>query len=95
MDFQQHLKMLLEEKHWPYSLKKEQETALNSVYQGQHTLCVYPTGFGKSDIITLAGSLLAKVQFCLLLINSHVLFLLNILPLNLLCPCTITIPIGV
>jgi superfamily II DNA helicase RecQ len=44
-----------------HSLKPEQEEALLHILDGKNTLCVLPTGYGKSLIFTIAPLLLDEV----------------------------------
>jgi len=54
-EFESRLQHVLHAHKWPYALKPLQIQALSYVYNKKHTLCLLPTGFGKSDLFALAG----------------------------------------
>ena len=61
--FKQRLEHVLIKEKWPYSLKTEQVEALKNVFEGKHTLCLLPTGFGKSDLFALSSMITDPVSF--------------------------------
>ena len=59
--YYESLEIVLKEKKWPYSLKKKQLDALKSIWDGNDTLAIFPTSFGKSDLLVLPPLLEDKV----------------------------------
>ena len=45
-----------------FSLRKEQIEAITNVCLVQHTFCLLPTGFGKSEILGLPPLVMNKVR---------------------------------
>ena len=73
MSFQDKLNSVILTKFPHISLKKKQKESLESIYNGRDTLCILPTGYGKSLIYQMLPDLLA---------GDHPGIVLVISPLN-------------
>ena len=60
---EQHLELILRQHGVSYSLHEKQLDAISSVVSGKNTLCVFPTGFGKSDVYGWVPILVDEVSF--------------------------------
>ena len=77
MDFEHDLSSAQADIGVAFPLKKEQRDALNALYSKRDTVCVLPTGFGKSLIFQLSPFLLghrdgteAKITIVISPLNS-------------------------
>jgi superfamily II DNA helicase RecQ len=61
MDFDSALCAVCDETKLSYSLKEEQITAIRKICHNNNVFCVFPTGFGKSDIFALPPLIMNKV----------------------------------
>lgn len=60
MSFQDHLAVAKSAMRFHFEWKTEQSKALESIYNGKDTLCLLPTGYGKSAIFQTSPFLIGQ-----------------------------------